>query len=257
MISEVAYMDNGFFVKYGQPGLGDSLFCEYKGLEVLREYEKVHNFRIPKVLSITRDYLELEHIDVTSPTASNWNMCAKRLLKLHSVESKSFGLDHDNYIGQSPQKNQQQSDWGDFFFEKRLCFQVSRIKDKSTRKELLEYLEVHKFVIIEFLNAHKPKPSLVHGDLWSGNVVFDKEGPWLIDPAIYFGDREVDLAMTRMFSDFPIEFYQSYFQDYLVAPNFDARSRIYNLYHYLNHFNVYGDNYWNGIEDALAAIDSL
>ncbi len=250
-------MDNGIFVKYGRPGKGDSLFCEYKGLELLRQYQSVHQFQIPKVLSVTRDYLELEHIEIALPNASDWVECAKKLLKLHSISNQQFGLGEDNYIGLSPQKNLQSNCWGEFFFEQRLCYQAARVKDEATRDELLEYFNIHKFVIIDFLNLHNPKASLLHGDLWSGNVVFDKEGPWLIDPAVYFGDREVDLAMTRMFSDFPVEFYQSYFTGYLVAPHFDLRSKIYNLYHYLNHFNIFGDNYWSGIEDGLAAIDSI
>ncbi len=250
-------MENGIFVKYGKPGQGTSLFCEYKGLELLRKHQDIHQFRIPKVLSVTRDYIELEHIDIVRPTSTDWVECARKLLKLHSIESKTFGLDHDNFIGLSPQVNTQLSQWGEFFYEHRLMNQASKVKDKETKQELVEYLEIHKYVIIDFLNAHGARASLVHGDLWRGNVVFDRNGPWLIDPAIYFGDREVDLAMTRMFGDFPVEFYQSYFTDYLVAPNFDIRSRIYNLYHYLNHFNIFGDNYWSGIEDGLAAIDSL
>lgn len=256
-MANITRMVNGIFVKYGKPGQGTSFFREYKGLELLRKYQDVHEFKIPKVLSVTRDYIELEHIDITRPTSADWAECASKLLKLHSIEAQSFGLDHDNFIGQSTQINSQSDCWGEFFFQHRLTNQAKKVKDRSTRQELLEYIEIHKFLIIDFLNSHHPKPSLVHGDLWRGNVVFDREGPWLIDPALHFGDREVDLAMTRMFGNFPVEFYQSYFTGYLVAPNFDLRSRIYNLYHYLNHFNIFGDNYWSGIEDGLAAIDSL
>jgi len=113
----------------------------------------------------------------------------------------------------------------------------------------------HKQALINFLNDHCEHASMVHGDLWSGNVLFDRDSVWLIDPAIYYGDREVDLAMTEMFGGFTHEFYQFYNNTYPISNTYQQKKIIYNLYHYLNHFNLFGDRYLPACEQGFKTIE--
>lgn len=250
-------MDEITFIKPNPLPDSDALECEYKGLELLRHFSSIHNLGIPTVIALTPQQLVLQHISHHNPSSIQWKAFGQKLARLHNIQGEFFGLDHDNYIGVNKQKNSASYDWGDFFFHNRLHYQVQLIKDKSLKNLLNDYFSIHKKKIIEFLNAHNPKPCLVHGDLWSGNVLFCINDQWLIDPAPYYGDFEVDIAMTKMFSDFPIEFYESYWQGRRPGRHYEKREGIYNLYHFLNHFNLFGDSYWEGIEKGLHMIDRI
>ena len=141
-----------------------------------------------------------------------------------------FGFASDNFIGLSEQKNSWNQDWADFFIEKRLCFQAELGKGRGWFQEtdsFRTYLDWAK----EVLSADKVRPSLVHGDPWSGNVFWSKKGAALIDPAVYFGDSEVDLAFSEMFGGFPGYFYNSYFSARAKSEYYSEKKRIYNLYH--------------------------
>lgn len=235
----------------------NSLTCEYMSLELLRKHDLIHNFKIPKVISYGPKRLEMELIHHQRPSVSQWIQFGQKLAKLHSITNEYFGLDYDNYIGLNPQRNTPSYDWGDFFCAKRLKYQASLIKDQKLKDQLLEYFEIHRPKLRECLNIHDPRPSLVHGDLWSGNILFDHQSAWLIDPAPYYGDAEVDLAMTKMFDTISADFYHSYHQLRPQIAGHEQREIIYNLYHYLNHFNLFGDRYWEGVERAMATIDRL
>lgn len=234
------------FIKYNQSQFSDSLICEATGLELLREtLVKTGNdfIKIPQVFEVNQKQLVLERIDTVSVSSEQWFKFGQTLAKLHQVSKKDYGFDSDNYIGLNPQKNSLSQNWGDFFFEYRLMYQVSLIQDKTIKKEFAEKLNHKKSALIKLLNQSCEQASLIHGDLWSGNVLFDKNNAWLIDPAVYYGDREADIAMTEMFGGFSSEFYKGYDSVFPRSSEYQNKKTIYNLYHYLNHYNLFGDGY--------------
>ncbi len=147
--------------------------------------------------------------------------------------------------------------WGEFFVNHRLFFQVDLIKEQTINKKFKLGLEKSKSRLIDYLNQNCQQPSLVHGDLWSGNVLFDKTAVWLIDPAVYYADREVDVAMTEMFGGFSQNFYRAYNETYPLSPDYQQKKVIYNLYHYLNHYNLFGSGYLSACKRGFNLIESL
>lgn len=250
-------MSNEPFIKQNPMPGSSSLVCEARGLKEIAKYRSAHGLRTPRVLEVTSELMTLERISGVAPNPSDWALLGKGLAKLHQVTSDSFGFEEDNFIGLSPQKNNLSKNWGEFFYAHRLLFQVNLIQSDFIKEKLLADLEFYKKSLIELLNAHDPRPSLLHGDLWSGNVLFDKGGPWLIDPAVYYGDRECDLAMTRMFGGFSEDFYSSYFESYPLPKNSEMRIRIYNLYHYLNHLNIFGHSYMPCVENEFFYLSKI
>ena len=146
---------------------------------------------------------------------------------------------------------------GAFFVEHRLDFQVGLIKINSIKEEFQEILLNKRNKLVEFLNLTCEHPSLVHGDLWSGNVIFDEKDVWLIDPSSYYAHREVDIAMTEVFLGFSQEFYDAYNEEYALSENYETNKIIYNLYHYLNHYNLYGNTYLAECKKAFDFIKKL
>ena len=134
-------------------------------------------------------------------------------------------------------------DWGAFFLDYRLKPQVRMIADSRVKAEFESRLAEHASALCGFLNRHCSHPSLLHGDLWAGNVLFDQDGPWLIDPTVYYGDREADLSMTELFGGFSPAFYQAYDSVYPRSNAYEVKRPIYNLYHTLNHYNLFGGSY--------------
>lgn len=168
-----------------------------------------------------------------------------------------YGWHGGNYIGLSPQPNCWAESWGEFFVQNRLRYQVSRVRASGVRNRFEGILDQCDDTLIRWLNEHCDHPSLLHGDLWSGNVLFDREGPWLIDPAIYCGDREADLAMTEMFGGFRAAFYRAYDRTFRRTSVYEQKRDIYNLYHYLNHYNLFGSSYQWGCERGFVAMQEL
>lgn len=164
---------------------------------------------------------------------------------MHRVTGPRYGWATDNFIGLAPQKNGWREDWAEFWRECRLRPQFERAGLKG------EYFE-------DLLKDHHPQPSLLHGDLWNGNVGFTAEGPVIFDPAVYYGDREADLAMTELFGGFPAEFYSEYNKAFPVSKEYETRKHLYNLYHLLNHLNLFGAGYRGQVEATLGLLrDSL
>lgn len=188
---------------------------------------------------------------------SNWGQFGQQLAAMHKVTSSAgFGWEQQNTIGSTPQINDWKANWVDFFIENRLLYQLKLARQKGLRaiisdQELTE-------LIPKFFEYYSPQPSMVHGDLWSGNVGFDRLGvPIIFDPALYFGDREVDLAMTELFGGFPSQFYQSYNQTFPLDSGYKQRKTVYNLYHILNHFNLFGGSYGSTAQQMISEIKQI
>lgn len=238
----------------------DSLILEAKGLALLAQGladAGVSEVRVPRVESVSEQELVMERVEAIAPTPALMSSLGRGLACLHRMAQARYGLDYDNCIGLSRQLNQLSGDWGEFFVESRLDCQVGLIADDAVRSGFAEILSRQKGRLATFLNRHCDYPSLVHGDLWSGNVLFGESEVWLIDPAVYYGDREVDLAMTELFGGFSEAFYQSYDEGLPRSRAYPTKKSIYNLYHTLNHYNLFGSSYLPACRRHLKVIESL
>jgi len=185
-------------------------------------------------------FIEMERLALGA--RPDWPAMAEMLARLHRSVSSRFGWASDNWIGLSPQKNTLGEDWLAFFRDYRLQPQLERARRSGYPLPMPP---------LSLLERHKPQPSLVHGDLWRGNAGFTPEGPVIFDPAVYYGDREVDLAMTELFGGFPEEFYSAYRRAYPLEPGYESRKTLYNLYHLLNHLNLFGAGYLGQVQATL------
>lgn len=238
----------------------DSLVREAEGLKLLREavlQTECSKLAVPEVISVNEQELVLPEIHVQPPTPELMAALGEGLAQLHKQGHPRFGLENDNYIGLSPQKNRWSDDWGAFFRDSRLGFQIALIGDLQVRAEFQAVLESKSETLAEFLNAECEQPSLLHGDLWSGNSLFDHHQAWLIDPAVYYGDREADLAMTEFFGGFSADFYRAYDQVWPRTARYPLKRDIYNLYHALNHYNLFGRSYLNQCRALLQNVASI
>ena len=175
----------------------------------------------------------------------------KKLGRLHKSTSDYFGLDYDNYIGKLPQSNTKHSNWFDFFALERIEPQVRMgIESGKLSRPILKSVEGFYKKLGSILPTEKP--ALLHGDLWSGNFMFTKSGGVSIyDPAVYYGHREMDLAMTRLFGGFSANFYEGYNEQFPLSGGFDSRVSIYNLYPILVHANLFGGSYCRQAENII------
>lgn len=236
-----------------------ALFCEVDGLQALADLIKKLDLQlaIPKVHAVDEKTLSLEYIESRPATSEQWQTLGEQLATLHNCQQKQWGYPLDNYIGLNPQANGLFSDWGQFFYQQRLQFQVSLIQDTILKDELLERLSLIKTPLIDFLNTNCHQSALLHGDLWSGNVMFSRDKVWLIDPAVYWGDPEADIAMTELFGGFNLQFYKAY-RNYLPpSPAYALKKTCYNLYHYLNHYNLFGRSYLVACRDHFKRLQTV
>ena len=200
-------------------------------------------------------WLALEFIEFTSASASTSALLGERLAAMHRHTTDEFGWDRDNTIGSTPQPNPTTNDWISFFREQRLGFQLTLAARNSAPPPLLRLGQQLLAELPALFGAHRPQASLLHGDLWGGNWAADTQGmPVIFDPAVYFGDREADLAMTELFGGFNSDFYAAYNGAWPLDPGYSARKRLYNLYHILNHFNLFGGSYAQQAEHMLKQI---
>jgi fructosamine-3-kinase len=243
-------MDNGsnFFLKYNSSASNDMFIKEANGLN---ELTKANAIRIPEVLSFDEDYILLEFIPTGSRKKNFFEDFGRRFAEMHKFTSDSFGFYEDNYIGSNPQKNipneKEKSSWIQFYFNKRILFQL-QLAEKlgNSTDSLRKGISKLENKIEEIIGGSKEKPSLLHGDLWGGNYMVDENGDAvLIDPAVYYGHREADLGMTKLFGGFSSEFYKLYFETFPLEDGYDYRENIYKLYHVLNHLNLFGGGYYS------------
>lgn len=241
------------FVKWNYSNLHNMFDVEVKGLEILRSAGEMV---IPNVLGLIEEhdesFLFLEMIEPQKQEPRFWADFGVRLAKLHRHTSRSFGLEYDNYIGSLPQKNNQMDSWVDFFYQNRLMAQLNLA---------FENHKMDRSIMIHFENLYKrlneilpvEAPALLHGDLWGGNVLKATDGTVsLIDPAVYYGHREMEMAYTKLFDNNPIEFYWAYNEEFPLASGFKERIEIYNLYPLLVHVNLFGGGYVNQVKKIVS-----
>ena len=195
----------------------------------------------------------LEYIEESTPGPDFFIHFAQSLAELHKVSQNSFGLDHDNYIGNTPQKNVPTDNGLDFFRDQRLGVQQELARKtgklpKNIDKKLSKVCDR----LEHYLDISGEKPALLHGDLWSGNYFSDREQtPYIFDPAVYFGLREADLAMTELFGKLPQRFYEAYHEAFPLNSGYEERKDLFNLYHLINHLNLFGSSYLSSVENVL------
>lgn len=232
-----------YFVKLNQAAQLAMFEVEALGLQQMRVQPTI---RVPEPIcwgvAENSAYIVLEWIDLGRGDRQSWSAMGQQLAAMHRVTSANgFGWDRSNTIGSTPQVNNWTKDWAEFFTQHRIAYQFKLAQRRGGHFPQQERLLT---AIPELLANHQPQPALVHGDLWSGNAAVTATGePVIFDPATYFGDREVDIAMTELFGGFPPEFYQGYSQAWPLDPGYDRRKTLYNLYHILNHFNLFCGSY--------------
>ncbi len=232
-----------YFVKLNAASKLGMFEAEIAGL---REMAASQSIRVPQplTLGITSEcsFIVLEWLELGRGSDQSWYTMGQHLAKMHMTSSpKGFGWHRPNTIGETPQVNPWTRDWASFFAEHRIGYQLRLARRRGGRFGNGEALQA---AIPDLLADHQPQPALVHGDLWSGNAAFCATGePVILDPATYYGDREVDVAMTELFGGFPAAFYQGYQQTLPLPPGYQQRKSLYNLYHILNHFNLFGGSY--------------
>lgn len=251
---------NHVYIKQNPIPNSQSLINEAQGLETLREsLPEDTPLRVVQVHKVTRDELHLEKINSRPPTQADHIKLAQGLIQVHQATQNMFGLNYENFIGMAPQPNTLSRDWGHFFYHNRLWTQVERLIWQRERDHFFQILEQNKTALLDFVNDHKPQARLIHGDLWSGNILYDDTGPVLIDPAISYSDPECDLAMTKLFGKLPDVFYQEYRSKSSWECPADEKKlhQIYNLYHLLNHANLFGSSYLPPCREAARLIHKL
>lgn len=241
-----------YFIKLNGAAHAEMFAAEYEGLLEIRRSASI---RVPEPVchgvAGNRAYLVLEYLELGRGTAASAARLGKDLAAMHRHTRDGYGWHRDNTIGTTPQLNGTLADWTAFWRERRLGFQLelaaragySRLAHAGER--LLEALPV-------LFEDHKPHASLLHGDLWSGNQACLADGtPVIYDVAVYYGDRETDIAMSELFGRFPEAFYAAYREAWPLPPGYELRRDIYNLYHILNHLNLFGSGYLAEAEDMI------
>ena len=251
---KIAHQNRCYFIKLNAAGKQGMFEAEMAGLE---ELAQAACLRVPEPVFcgtaqdqsfIIMEYLELQSHG--SPAALGEGLAA-----LHQVTREQFGWKHENTIGLTRQVNTPTSDWPRFWAERRLGFQLELAAENGYRGTLQTDGKQLQLDIELFFTTYHPRPALLHGDLWAGNFAYLPDGQAVIyDPAVYFGDRETDLAMTELFGGFSPEFYSAYRAVYAPDPGYGTRKHLYNLYHVLNHLNLFGGAYLAQAESLLARL---
>lgn len=256
------YQWGAYFIKVHEQGGLDMLEAEVDGLRAIAQTDCI---RVPQALHSEQigqhAILVMEHLDL-SAQGSPYEL-GKQLTKMHQqtglqnrATEAPYGWHRDNFIGSTPQANKHSQSWHTFWIDQRLSPMLGRCHDLGYKIRQADLLLRHATGL---LTHHHPSPSLVHGDLWTGNVAFLNRSqaadlPVIFDPAVYCGDREVDLAMSELFGSFGPEFWRGVQEIWPLAPGYDQRRTLYNLYHILNHAILFGGGY---MVQAQRMIDEL
>lgn len=238
--------NNIYFVKkYSRRGVSSA---EALGLI---EIEKSETIKVPRVIKYSENLIVLDFIEEGYKSKDFYTLLGKELASLHKKSQGEYGFSCNNFIGETPQLNDLNRNWISFYTENRLAFQINLAKENGYN--LVTKFQKLKKLIPEILQDSIEEPSLIHGDLWGGNIMADTDGnPVIFDPAVYYGHREAELAMTRLFGGFTKEFYDSYNGTYPLKERWQERENLYKLYHILNHLNLFGSSYYH---QAVSIID--
>lgn len=241
-----------YFIKLNDPARAELFATEQAGLAALEQAACV---RVPHVVAsgvgsdaawLLLEYLPLEELDKNTAASLGEQLAAQ-----HRCTAERFGFSGDNVIGATPQRNDWQDNWVQFWREQRLGFQLRLAGGNGAPRTLLQAGERLQEKLDGFFSSYYPVPSLLHGDLWSGNAAAANGVPVIFDPAVYYGDREADIAMTELFGGFPPAFQSAYRADWPLDSGYPVRRGLYNLYHVLNHFNLFGGSYASQAQNMI------
>lgn len=246
------------FVKIESTNRADLLAAEADGLQALASSACV---RVPDVLGLgifkagDGSWLALEALSLKSRSPSIDRRLGGQLAEMHRHQGKAFGWHRDNYLGPMPQSNATAPDWGEFFSRQRLAPQIDRLRDAGAAPAVSRLVQP-LLAAWHRLNAdHDPAPSLLHGDLWAGNAAALSDAtPVIYDPAVHYGDRECDLAMADLFGGYAEAFFSAYQQAWPLPRGWQQRRGFYQLYHLLNHANLFGGGYAARVEQSMQAL---
>ena len=237
-----------FFLKTNSSLPPDTFSLEAEGLQALRTPDGPH---LPQPLLAGEDFLLIEDLAPAPEQPDFWPVLGRQLACLHNHTNPRFGFTHNNYLGSTPQPNPWTEAGFAFFTQQRLQFQASLAQRNG-------FFGIQEMRLVERLCSRLPElvplqpASLIHGDLWSGNVISDSQGkPAIIDPAAHYGWAEAELGMTALFGGFPPAFYQAYQEVRPLSPGWRERLPVYNLYHLLNHLNLFGTGYYEDVISIL------
>jgi protein-ribulosamine 3-kinase len=250
--------DKTYFVKLNRADLAAMFEAEFAGL---MEMASAQALRVPAAIAAgsTADhaFLVLENIEFSASSKASERLLGQQLARLHAVKQPYFGWHRDNTIGSTRQPNGQYNDWLSFWREQRLGFQLKLAASNGYGGRLQASGERLLGDLAALFDSYAPEPSLLHGDLWAGNAAVDRQGlPVIFDPACYYGDREADLAMTELFGGFGRDFYAAYREAWPLDQGYSVRKTLYNLYHILNHLNLFGGGYLRQAESMMAMLQA-
>ena len=244
------------FLKYGDEAVARTFPGEAAGLQALAAADSP--LTVPSVIETAPPtegrpgFLVMEWINSGRTGRRFWATFGEGLAALHRHTADAYGFEQDNYIGQSPQPNEWMERWPSFFREQRLEPQVQMARERGRWRDAWDAPLDRLYRRLPEILPPAPEASVLHGDLWKGNYMVTATGePVLIDPATYYGHREADLAMTELFGGYDDRFYEAYRATWDLAPGYDTRKAVYNLYHLLNHLNLFGGGYANSVEEIL------
>ncbi len=246
--------NQSYFIKYNHAGLYPGMFeAEVRGLELM---ESTNTLKVPRPIHASGagryTYIIMEYISPGKGIPSFWEDFGMKLARLHRHSAPAFGLDHDNYIGSLPQSNRLHDTWADFFIRERLEPQLKQAVDRGAGSRQLTRQFEKLYSRLSSMVPQEP-PALIHGDLWNGNYITAPDGTaCLIDPAVHFGHREADLAMSLLFGGFSGSFYDSYHREYPLTAGWRKRMDIHNLYPLLVHVNLFGGGYLRSVTSIVS-----
>lgn len=233
-----------FFIKTNQGDRRAMFAAEAAGLSELRQAALL---RVPEPITAGAAdgtaFIVLEYIELARPTRGAMTRLGEGLAEMHGIVAPRHGWSRDNTLGPNPQHNARHADWVEFWRENRLAVMLDALAPADPR--IAREGDRLLAVLPDLLAGHKPEASLLHGDLWGGNAGMDSAGrPVIYDPAVYYGDRETDLAMTELFGGFAPDFYEAYWGAWPALPGYrEIRRPLYQLYHLLNHVRLFGGGY--------------
>ena len=243
-----------YFVKINHIAHGDMFQAEAEGLA---EMAAGKTLRVPEPIVYgdyqQQCYLVLEYLQLDGRIDSR--MFGEQFAAMHRITQPRFGWHRNNTIGSTPQVNDWCEDWVEFWRQHRLGYQLQLAQSNGCGNRLLNLGEQLMSRMSVLFDDYHPQPSMLHGDLWTGNAAALKNGtPVIFDPAFYYGDREADLAMTELFGSFGRDFYAAYNAAWPIDAGYNVRRTFYNLYHIINHFNMFGGGYLGQAESMAERV---